>query len=124
MFKLPMLNVHNGLDRYEHSFLCTLVFRAGFTCSFLLYGARQIFYRYALSCVKFYRFWFLNFRQRNTSDELVVDFEVLCTILAYSLNMTNFNTFYQFFEQRCRWFIHLHKLANCGYEVVLVLLPL
>ena len=21
-----MLNVHNGLDRYEHSFLCTLVF--------------------------------------------------------------------------------------------------
>ena len=31
-----MLNVHNGLDRYEHSFLCTLVFRAGLSCSFLL----------------------------------------------------------------------------------------
>ena len=48
-----MLNVHNGLNRYEHSFLCTLVFGAGFTCSFLL--CRQDFWYirncHTLSCI-------------------------------------------------------------------------
>ena len=48
-----MLNVHNGLDRYEHSFLCTLVFRAGFACSFLLcrQGFRYIRNRHTLPCI-------------------------------------------------------------------------
>ena len=34
-----MLNVHNGLDRYEHSFLCTSVFsmyRSRVSCSFFV----------------------------------------------------------------------------------------
>ena len=31
-----MLNVHNGLDRYEHSFFMHISVRAGFSCSFLL----------------------------------------------------------------------------------------
>ena len=34
-----MLNVHNGTDRYEHSFLCTSVFsmyRSRVTCSFFV----------------------------------------------------------------------------------------
>ena len=31
-----MLNVHNGLDRYEHSFFMHISVGAGFICSFLL----------------------------------------------------------------------------------------
>ena len=53
-----MLNVHNGTDRYEHSFLFRLVFRAGLSCSFLL--CRQ-------------SFWYLN----------GVPLEVVCDVVAY-----------------------------------------
>ena len=47
-----MLNVHNGLDRYEHSFLCTLVFRVGFAYSFFCYAGKDFgIYETATPCL-------------------------------------------------------------------------
>jgi hypothetical protein len=52
-----MLNVHNGLDRYEHSFLCTLVFRAGLSCSFFAESRKNFFDK---NSMKFHNFVYIS----------------------------------------------------------------
>ena len=46
-----MLNVHNGLDRYEHSFLCTLVFEQVYPALFCYAGKALGIYETATPCL-------------------------------------------------------------------------
>jgi len=46
-----MLNVHNGLNRYEHSFLCTLVSEQVFPALFCYAGNAFGIYETATPCL-------------------------------------------------------------------------
>ena len=46
-----MLNVHNGLNRYEHSFLCTLVFEQVLPALFCYAGNAFGIYETATPCL-------------------------------------------------------------------------
>ena len=46
-----MLNVHNGRDRYEHSFLCTLVFEQVYPALFCYAGKAFGIYETATPCL-------------------------------------------------------------------------
>ena len=46
-----MLNVHNGLNRYEHSFLCTLVFEQVYPALFCYAGNALGIYETETPCL-------------------------------------------------------------------------
>ena len=100
------------------------LFGAGFLLFFLLLcRCWQIVYRYALSALKSYLALSVPFGDLQTANEAIMDDHALCTVLARSLHLIDFNLFYQFTEDHGVQCFHLHK-ASYRLDEVLLGLPL